>query len=42
MNAAKACWGIYRELTHSPGRVDDDGAILKSVGDALAEQGFQR
>jgi glutathione synthase/RimK-type ligase-like ATP-grasp enzyme len=40
MNAAKTCWGIYRELAHSPGRVDDDGAIMKSVGDALAARGF--
>jgi len=40
MNAAKSCWGIYRELAHSPGRIDDDGAILKSVGGALAERGF--
>ena len=40
MNAAKTCWGIYRELAHSPGRIDDDGAILNSVGEALAERGF--
>ena len=41
MNAAKTCWGIYRELAHSPGRIDDDSAILRSVGDALARQGFR-
>ena len=40
MSAAKTCWGIYRELAHSPGRIDDDGAIMKSVGEALAERGF--
>jgi hypothetical protein len=40
MNAAKTCWGIYREPTHSPGRVDDDRAILQSVGEALAARGF--
>lgn len=40
MNAAKTCWGIYRELAHSPGRIDDDSAIMKSVGDALAARGF--
>jgi hypothetical protein len=34
------CWGIYRELAHSPGRVDDDGAIMKKVGEALMERGF--
>ena len=40
MNAGKICWGVYRELAHSPGRVDDDGAIMKSVGKALAARGF--
>ncbi|HET7383558.1 MAG TPA: hypothetical protein VFJ59_13360 [Pseudolabrys sp.] len=40
MTAGKICWGVYRELAHSPGRVDDDGAIMKSVGDALAARGF--
>ena len=33
MSAAKTCWGVYREAAHSPGRVDDDAAILKSVGE---------
>jgi len=40
MNAAKTCWGIYRELAHSPGRIDADRAILESVGEALAARGF--
>ena len=40
MNATATCWGIYRELAHSPGRIDDDGAIMKSVSEALAERGF--
>jgi hypothetical protein len=40
MTAARTCWGIYRELAHSPGRVDDDRAILESVGRALAGRGF--
>lgn len=40
MNAAKTCWGIYRELAHSPGRIDDDSAIMKSVGEALEARGF--
>jgi hypothetical protein len=40
VNAAKTCWGIYRELGHSPGRIDDDGAIMKSVREALTERGF--
>ncbi len=40
MNTAKSCYGIYREQSHSPGRISDDGAIMKSVGKALAERGF--
>lgn len=40
MNAAKTCCGIYRELAHSPGRIDADRAILESVGAALAARGF--
>lgn len=40
MNAARTCWGIYRELAHSPGRIDDDRAILESVGETLAARGF--
>ena len=40
MTAARTCWGIYREFAHSPGRIDDDGAIMKSVGEALAARGF--
>ena len=34
------CWGVYREAAHSPGRIDDDAAILERVGAALAERGF--
>src|SRR5215475_2005801 len=40
MSTAKSCFGIYRELTHSPGRIDDDRAILESVAEALAARGF--
>ena len=40
MTTAKTCWGIYRESAHSPGRIDDDCAIMKSVGEALVERGF--
>jgi len=39
MSATK-CWGIYRETAHSPGRVDDDAAILNRVGEVLAARGF--
>jgi hypothetical protein len=41
MSAAKTCRGIYRELAHSPGRIDDDSAIMKSVGEALTARGFR-
>jgi hypothetical protein len=40
MSAARTCCGIYRELAHSPGRIDDDRAILESVGAAMATRGF--
>jgi hypothetical protein len=40
MSATRTCWGVYREQAHSPGRVDDDAAIMESVASALAERGF--
>ncbi|MGE5146130.1 MAG: hypothetical protein ACM3N5_05240, partial [Candidatus Eiseniibacteriota bacterium] len=40
MSAARTAWGIYRESAHSPGRVDDDAAIMQRVGAALGERGF--
>jgi len=40
MSAARTCWGIYREAAHSPGRIDDDRAIMNSVGEALTTRGF--
>jgi hypothetical protein len=41
MRRAGTCWGIYRESAHSPGRVDDDRAILQRVGDLLQARGFK-
>src|SRR5262249_3877221 len=41
MNAAKTCWGIYRELAHSPGRIDRGRAIMESGGAALSARGFR-
>src|SRR5271157_4535645 len=41
MSAAMTCWGVYREPAHSPGRIDDDAAILERVGAFLAERGFR-
>jgi len=40
VSPAKTCWGIYRESAHSPGRVDDDAAIMVAVGAALKVRGF--
>ena len=34
------CWGIYRELAHSPGRETDDAEILRATGRFLSERGF--
>jgi hypothetical protein len=33
-------WGVYRELAHSPGRVEDDAAILRGVGEVLEQRGL--
>jgi hypothetical protein len=41
MNSAKNCCGVFREAAHSPGRIDDDAAILRMVGEAMAERGFK-
>jgi hypothetical protein len=40
MKGTRCCWGIYREVAHSPGRVEDDRAILASVAVALKARGF--
>ncbi len=40
MSSDTTCWGIYRESAHSPGRVDDDAAIMDRVGEALLARGF--
>jgi hypothetical protein len=34
------CWGIYRELAHSPGRETDDAEILRAVAKELETHGF--
>ena len=41
MSAGLTCVGVLREPAHSPGRVDDDEAIMRRVGDAMAERGFR-
>ena len=40
MNAGLTCVGVLREPAHSPGRIEDDAAIMRRVGEALAERGF--
>jgi hypothetical protein len=40
MRGAMTCWGICREVAHSPGRVDDDAAIIKRVAEALTARNF--
>jgi len=40
MTIVRTCRGIYREIDHSPGRVEDDRAIMNRVGEALASRGF--
>ncbi len=34
------CWGIYRELAHSPGRETDDAEILRAAGRELEGLGL--
>lgn len=36
-SAASTCWGIFREVEHSPGRESDDAAILEAAGRRLEE-----
>jgi len=38
---SNSCWGIFRELTHSPGRESDDTEILRLTGKHLEAKGFQ-
>ncbi len=40
MNSRSTCTGVLREPAHSPGRVDDDTAIMERVADAMRERGF--
>ncbi len=40
-DGAPRCWGIYRELAHSPGRETDDAEILRATARSLSDRGFQ-
>ena len=36
----RRCWGVYRELAHSPGRETDDAEILRATADELRSLGY--
>ena len=36
----RSCWGVYRELAHSPGRETDDAEILRATAAELSAHGF--
>lgn len=36
-----ACWGIFREPAHSPGRESDDELILRATADRLSALGYE-
>ena len=38
--SAGRCWGVYRELAHSPGRESDDAEILRATARELEAKGF--
>jgi glutathione synthase/RimK-type ligase-like ATP-grasp enzyme len=40
MKTKPQCWGIYRELAHSPGRETDDAEILRATARALEGLGL--
>jgi len=40
VSAKLSCWGVYREIAHSPGRETDDAEILRAVGRELSDRGF--
>jgi hypothetical protein len=35
-----SCLGVLREPAHSPGRVEDDAAIMRRVGEVMTERGY--
>jgi hypothetical protein len=40
MSARPLCWGVYRELAHSPGRETDDAEILRTTARELENLGL--
>jgi hypothetical protein len=41
MTSSLRCWGVYRELAHSPRRESDDAEILRATARRLAERGYE-
>lgn len=41
MSGRPRCWGVYRELAHSPGRETDDALILRATAAQLEAKGFE-
>jgi hypothetical protein len=40
VSARPRCWGVYREIAHSPGRETDDALILRATAGELESRGF--
>ena len=40
MSREPVCWGVYRELAHSPGRETDDAEILRETAGELSRIGY--
>ena len=40
MTEKTSCWGVYRELAHSPGRETDDAEILRATARELEQHGL--
>jgi len=38
---SSSCWGVFREVAHSPGRESDDAEILRLTGKHLEARGLQ-
>ena len=36
----RTCWGVYRELAHSPGRETDDAEILRATAEEVRSRGY--
>jgi hypothetical protein len=41
VSGRRLCWGVYREIAHSPGRETDDALILRATAAELEARGFE-